>query len=266
MNIDELKSHARAARRDIVTMIYESGIGHPGGALSIIDILTWIYHQEVNLNAFPRTRVVMSKGHAVAAQYALLYQLGKIARSEFNTFRQINSRLQGHPSVKALPDVDATTGLLGQGLSVALGMAAAKKRALDPHRVFAIIGDGEMHEGQIWESLQQAGHMRMDNLVAIIDYNGFSSHDPVNEVINLEPLADKIRNFGWHVLGLQNGNDMHQVADTLMLSRHLKGKPVAIIAHTTKGSGVSYMENNGDWHSKTPSAEQYQQAMEELQS
>lgn len=131
--------------------------------------------------------------------------------------------------------------------------------------VFAIIGDGEMHEGQIWETLQQAGHMKMDNLVAIFDYNGFSSHDPVNAVVNLEPLADKIRCFGWHVLELHNGNDMHQVADTLMLSRHLKGKPVAIVAHTTKGSGVSYMENNGDWHSKTPSKEQYQQAMEELQ-
>ncbi|MEG2041077.1 MAG: 1-deoxy-D-xylulose-5-phosphate synthase N-terminal domain-containing protein, partial [Hafnia sp.] len=162
--------------------------------------------------------------------------------------------------------VDATTGLLGQGLSIALGMAAAKNRAGDPNRVFAIIGDGEMHEGQIWESLQQAAHMRMDNLVAIIDYNGFSSHDPVNDVINLEPLADKIRNFGWHVLELQDGNNMCQVADTLQLSRYLKGKPVAIIARTTKGSGVSYMENNGDWHSKTPSAEQYQQAMEELQS
>ena len=265
MNIDELKSHALAARRDIVTMIYESGIGHPGGALSIIDILTWIYYQEVDLAASPRARVVMSKGHAVAAQYAMLYQKGKIDRSEFNTFRQINSRLQGHPSIKSLPDVDATTGLLGQGLSVAFGMAAAKKRRDEPHRVFAIIGDGEMHEGQIWETLQQAGHMKMDNLVAIIDYNGFSSHDPVNEVVNLEPLADKIRSFGWHVLELHNGNDMHQVADTPMLSRHLKGKPVAIVAHTTKGSGVSYMENNGDWHSKTPTTEQYQQAMEELQ-
>lgn len=264
MNIDELKSYALAARRDIVTMIFESGIGHPGGALSIIDILTWIYHQEVELDASPRARVVLSKGHAVAAQYALLYQKGKIARSEFATFRQINSRLQGHPSVKSLPDVDATTGLLGQGLSVALGMAAAKKRAGDPHRVFAIIGDGEMHEGQIWESLQQAGHMQMDNLVAVIDCNGFSSHDPVNQVINLEPLADKIRHFGWHVLEIQNGNNMHQVADTLMFSRHLKGKPIAIVAHTTKGCGVSYMENDGDWHSKTPSAEQYQQAMEEL--
>lgn len=265
MNIEELKSHALAARRDIVTMIYESGIGHPGGALSIIDILTWIYHQEVDLEVSPRAKVVMSKGHAVAAQYVLLYQKGKIERREFNTFRQINSRLQGHPGVKSLPEVDATTGLLGQGLSIALGMAAAKKCAGDMHRVFAIIGDGEMHEGQIWESLQQAAHMKMDNLVAVIDYNGFSSHDPVNEVMNLEPLADKVRAFGWHVLEMQNGNDMHQVADTLMLSRHLKGKPVAIIAHTTKGSGVSYMENNGEWHSKTPNADQYQQAMEELQ-
>lgn len=266
MNIDELKSHARAARRDIVSMIYECGIGHPGGALSIIDILTWLYHREVDLEASPRARVVMSKGHAVAAQYVMLYQKGKIARSEFSTFRQIGSRLQGHPSVKAMPDVDATTGLLGQGLSIALGMAAAKKCARDPHRVFAIIGDGEMHEGQIWESLQQAAHMKMDNLVAVIDANGFSSHDPVVQVINLEPLADKIRAFGWHVLEIQDGNDMHQIADTLLLSRHLRGKPVAIVARTIKGSGVSYMENNGEWHSKTPSKEQYQQAMEELQS
>lgn len=265
MTIEQLKALALAARRDIVSMIYESGIGHPGGALSIIDILTWLYYNEVDLNASPRARIVMSKGHAVAAQYALLHQMGRIDRSEFSTFRQINSRLQGHPSIKSLPEVDATTGLLGQGLSVALGMAAAKKHAADPCRVFAILGDGEMHEGQVWESLQQAGHMKMDNLVAIVDYNGFSSHDPVNSVVNLEPLADKIRCFGWHVLELHNGNDMCQVADTLMLSRHLKGKPIAIIAHTAKGCGVSYMENNGEWHSKTPSAEQYQQAMEELQ-
>ncbi|MFK3659936.1 transketolase [Scandinavium sp. NPDC088450] len=265
MTIEQLKLHALTARRDIVSMIYESGIGHPGGALSIVEILTWLYHREIDLTASPRARLVMSKGHAVAAQYAFLHQLGVIDRTEFNTFRQIDSRLQGHPSIKSLPEVDATTGLLGQGLSVALGMAAAKKLAGDPHRVFAILGDGEMHEGQIWESLQQAGHMKMDNLVAIIDYNGFSSHDPVNSVINLEPLADKIRCFGWHVLELHNGNDMHQVADALMLSRHLKDKPVAIVAHTTKGCGVSYMENNGDWHSKTPTTEQYQQAMEELQ-
>ncbi|WP_058913088.1 transketolase [Entomohabitans teleogrylli] len=265
MNIEELRAHARQARRDIVTMIYESGIGHPGGALSIIDILTWIYDMEVDLHATRRARVVMSKGHAVAAQYALLYQKGIIAREEFHTFRQIDSRLQGHPSVKSLPQVDATTGLLGQGLSVAAGMAAAKKRRQEPHRVFAIIGDGEMHEGQIWETLQQAAHMKLDNLVAIIDYNGFSSHDPVNAVINLEPLADKLRCFGWQVLELPNGNDMRQVADTLALSRHLTGKPLAIVAHTTKGCGVSYMENNGDWHSKTPTQQQYQQAMEELQ-
>lgn len=265
MDIEALKAHALAARRDIVTMIFEAGIGHPGGALSIIDILTWLYYQEVELDASPRSRVVMSKGHAVAALYALLYQKGKIERHEFRTFRQINSRLQGHPSIRSLPDVDASTGLLGQGLSIALGMAAAKKIHQEPYRIFVIIGDGELHEGQIWESLQQAGHMKMDNLVAIIDYNGFSSHDPVNEIINLEPLADKIRKFGWHVLELHNGNNMRQIADTMQLSHHLKDKPIAIIAHTIKGCGISYMENNGEWHSKTPSAEQYQQAMEELQ-
>lgn len=266
MTIDQLKIHAQQARRDMITMIYQSGAGHPGGALSIIDILTWIYYKEVNLARQQRSKLVMSKGHAVAAQYALLYQQGKIQHHEFSTFRRINSRLQGHPSIKSLPEVDATTGLLGQGLSVACGMAAAKKLQQQTDRVFAIIGDGEMHEGQTWETLQQASHMALDNLIAIIDYNGFSSHDPVNQIINLEPLADKIRSFGWHLLELCNGNDMQLIAQTFHRLKKLTGRPVAIIAHTCKGCGVSYMENNGDWHSKTPSDQQYQQAMEELKS
>ncbi len=264
MDIQSLITHARQVRRDIVTLIYKSGIGHPGGALSIADILTYLYYCEVDLTQAKRGKVVMSKGHAVAAQYALLHQFGLVDEKEFSTFRQIDSRLQGHPSIKTLPQVDATTGLLGQGLSVALGMAAAKRLRGEPQRVFAILGDGEMHEGQVWETLQQAAHMRMDNLVAVIDYNGFSSHDPVNEVINLEPLAEKLRCFGWHVLELHNGNDMHQVFDTFQLIHHLRGKPILVLAHTVKGAGVSYMENNGDWHSKTPTSEQFNQAMEEL--
>ncbi|VDR28667.1 Transketolase 2 [Raoultella terrigena] len=174
MNIAELKSHALAARRDIVSMIYESGIGHPGGALSIIDILTWLYYEEVDLSRSPRSRIVMSKGHAVAAQYAMLYQMGKIERREFSTFRQIDSRLQGHPSIKALPDVDATTGLLGQGLSVALGMAAAKKRRNDPHRVFAIprrrrdarrANLGNPAAGRSYENGQPGRHRRLQPLL-----------------------------------------------------------------------------------------------------
>lgn len=265
MNIEQLKISAKQARRDIVTMIYRSGAGHPGGALSITDIMTYLYHNEINFNQSPRARLVMSKGHAVAIQYALLKQLGFIKDEEMRTFRNLNSRLQGHPNIKTVPQLDANTGLLGQGLSIALGMAAAKKLNNDPNKVYAIIGDGEMHEGQIWEALQQAAHMQMDNLVAVIDYNKLSSHDEVNSVCRLEPLADKLRVFGWYVIELTDGNDMQQVVDGFALASHYKGKPIAILAHTIKGKGVSFMENNGDWHSKTPTDVEYKQAMEDLQ-
>ncbi|MCX8663563.1 transketolase [Gilliamella sp. B2911] len=265
MNIEQLKKSAKQARRDIVSMIYRSGAGHPGGALSIADIMTYIYQNEINFNQSPRARLVMSKGHAVAIQYALLNQLGFIKDEEMITFRNLNSRLQGHPNIKTVPQLDANTGLLGQGLSIALGMAAAKKLNNDPNKVYAIIGDGEMHEGQIWEALQQAAHMKMDNLVAVIDYNKLSSHDEVNSVCRLEPLADKLRVFGWNVIELTDGNDMEQIVDSFALARHYKGKPIAILAHTIKGKGVSFMENNGDWHSKTPTDAEYKQAMEDLQ-
>lgn len=265
MNIEQLKISAKQARRDIVSMIYRSGAGHPGGALSITDIMTYLYQNEINFNQSPRARLVMSKGHAVAIQYALLNQLGFIKDEEMCTFRNLNSRLQGHPNIKTVPQLDANTGLLGQGLSIALGMAAAKKLNNDPNKVYAIIGDGEMHEGQIWEALQQAAHMQMDNLVAVIDYNKLSSHDEVNSVCRLEPLADKLRVFGWHVIELTDGNDMQQVVDGFASARHYKGKPIAILAHTIKGKGVSFMENNGDWHSKTPTDVEYKQAMEDLQ-
>lgn len=264
MSIEKLKLKAKQARKDIITMIYESGVGHPGGALSIIDILTYLYYNEVDFSTSPRAKVVMSKGHAVAAQYALLYQLDKIKRSEFNTFRHLNSRLQGHPNIKTIPEVDANTGLLGQGLSIALGMATAKKLNNDSTHVFAIVGDGESHEGQIWEALMQAAHMKVNNLVAIFDYNKFSSHDPVNSVCNLEPFADRIKSFGWHVIELENGNNMDEIVAVFNLIKFIKDKPIAIIANTIKGKGVSYMENNGDWHSKTPSEAEYKQAMEEL--
>lgn len=265
MNIEQLKISAKQARHDIVSMIYRSGAGHPGGALSITDIMTYLYHNEINFNQWPRSRLIMSKGHAVAIQYALLYQLGFIKEEELSSFRNINSRLQGHPNIKTVPQVDANTGLLGQGLSIALGMATAKKLHKDPNKVYAIIGDGEMHEGQIWEALQQAAHMKMDNLVAIIDYNKLSSHDEVNSVCGLEPLSDKLRAFGWFVIELLDGNDMQQVVDGFAFSHHCKGKPIAILAHTIKGKGVSFMENNGDWHSKTPTDAEYKQAMEDLQ-
>lgn len=265
MNLEQLCKSAKQARRDIVTMIYRSGAGHPGGALSITDIMTYLYHNEIDFNQWPRSRLVMSKGHAVAIQYVLLHQLGLIKDDECYSFRNINSRLQGHPNIKTIPQVDANTGLLGQGLSIALGMAAAKKLNKDPNKVYAIIGDGEMQEGQIWEALQQAAHMKMDNLIAVIDYNKLSSHDEVNTICNLEPLADKLRTFGWFVIELLDGNDMQQVIDGFSFARHCKGKPVAILAHTVKGKGVSYMEHNGDWHSKTPTDAEYKQAMEELQ-
>ena len=245
-------------------MIYKGKAGHPGGSLSVIDILTAIYEMDVDFNSNPRSKVVLSKGHAVPAQYAELCSKGIIKESELGTFRTINSRLQGHPYTGTIPEVDATTGLLGQGLSIAVGMAIAKRNNNDNHHVYAILGDGEMQEGQIWESLLQAAHYKLNNLIVVIDYNKLSSFDAVNDSMNLEPLVDKIRAFNFHVIEL-DGNNMEQVVNGLNEAHIIKDKPVAIIANTVKGKGVSFMENNPKWHSGALSDEEYKIAMQELQ-
>ena len=264
IEIKELKKLSNENRKKIIKMIYEGKAGHPGGSLSIIDILTVIYEVDVDLNSNPRSRVILSKGHAVPAQYAVLCSKGIISENELGTFRTINSRLQGHPYTGTIPEVDATTGLLGQGLSIAVGMAIAKKNNNDNHHVYAILGDGEMQEGQIWESLLQAAHYKLNNLIVVIDYNKLSSFDAVNDSMNLEPLAEKIKNFNFHVIEL-DGNNMEQIVNGLNEAYTITDKPIAIVANTIKGKGVSFMENNPKWHSGTLSDEEYKIAMQELQ-
>ena len=264
LDIENLKKLSNENRKRIIKMIYKGKAGHPGGSLSVIDILTAIYEMDVDFNSNPRSKVVLSKGHAVPAQYAELCSKGIIKESELGTFRTINSRLQGHSYTGTIPEVDATTGLLGQGLSIAVGMAIAKRNNKDNHHVYAILGDGEMQEGQIWESLLQAAHYKLNNLIVVIDYNKLSSFDAVNDSMNLEPLVDKIRAFNFHVIEL-DGNNMEQVVNGLNEAHIIKDKPVAIIANTVKGKGVSFMENNPKWHSGALSDEEYKIAMQELQ-
>lgn len=264
VDIENLKKLANKNRKTIIEMIHTAKAGHPGGSLSVIDILTAIYEIDVDFNSEKRSKVILSKGHAVPAQYAELYSKGIILKEELNTFRKINSRLQGHPYTGTIPEVDATTGLLGQGLSIAVGMAIAKKNNDDNNHVYAILGDGEMQEGQIWESLLQAAHYKLDNLIVIIDYNKLSSYDNVNESINLEPLADKIKAFNFHVIEI-DGNDMEQIVKALNEAYAISGMPTVIISNTIKGKGVSFMENNPKWHSGAISNEEYEIAIRELE-
>lgn len=191
-SVNELKQLAKENRKRIINMIYKAKSGHSGGSLSVIDILTAIYELDVNFSENPRSRVILSKGHTVPAQYAILNSKGIIKDEEMDTLRKINSRLQGHPSIIDIPEVDATTGLLGQGLSIAVGIAIAKKNNNDNHHVYAIVGDGEMQEGQIWEAMMQSAHYKLNNLILVIDYNKLSSYGDVNQSMNLEPLRKKL--------------------------------------------------------------------------
>ncbi len=263
VEIENLKRLANENRKRIVRMIHDAKAGHPGGSLSVIDMLTAIYEMDVDFNSEKRSKVVLSKGHTVPAQYAELCSKGIIPEEELSTFRKVNSRLQGHPYTGTIPEVDATTGLLGQGLSIAVGMAIAKKNNNDNHHVYAILGDGEMQEGQIWESLLQAAHYKLDNLIVVIDYNKLSSFDNVNESMNLEPLVEKIKAFNFHMIEI-DGNNMEQVVDALNEAFTINDKPIAIISNTIKGKGISFMENNPKWHSGAISNEEYEIAMKDL--
>ena len=264
-DIKELEKLANENRKRIINMIYKAKSGHSGGSLSIIDMLTAIYEIDVNFNENPRSRVVLSKGHTVPAQYAILNSKGIIKDEEMSTLRKINSRLQGHPSIKDIPEVDATTGLLGQGLSIAVGIAIAKRNNNDNHHVYAIVGDGEMQEGQIWEAMMQAAHYKLNNLILIIDYNKLSSYGDVNQSMNLEPLKQKVEAFNFHTIEI-DGNNMEQVVKALYESYEVKDKPIAIICNTIKGKGVSFMENNPKWHNGEISDEEYKIAMQDLEN
>ena len=266
--LQDLSEQACKIRQDIVKMLGKAGSGHPGGSLSSADIVTVLYFNEMKIDPqrpdWPeRDRFVLSKGHAAPVLYAALAEKGFFAREELMTLRKIGSRLQGHPSLKHLPGVEMSTGSLGQGLSAANGMALAARLDKRDYRVFVLLGDGEIQEGQVWEAAMAAAHYKLDNLVAFLDHNGLQIDGPVGQIMSPEPVADKWRSFGWHVEEI-DGHNLREITDALDRAGRVKGKPVMIIADTVKGKGVSYMENQVGWHGSTPNAEQTSQALTEL--
>ena len=266
-SLDELRAIARGLRRDVVEMTFTAGSGHPGGSLSEIDILTALYlgamrHDPQNPAWPDRDRFILSKGHACPGLYAVLARCGYFPRQELSTFRTINSRLQGHAHTMT-PGVEMNSGSLGQGLSFAVGTALAANLDKKSHRVYALLGDGECDEGQVWEAAMSAAHYRLDNLTAFVDRNRIQNDRFTSEVMELEPLADKWRAFGWNTLDI-DGHDISQVLDAIAEAKKTHGQPTVIIARTIKGKGVSFMENNPDFHGRAPNKEEYDLAMGEL--
>jgi len=267
ISIDGLKNTALRLRRDIISMIAEAGSGHPGGSLSAVEILTSLYwrvmhHDPSNPHDKDRDHFILSKAHASPVLYAVLAHCGYFPREELWTFRKIESRLQGHSHIMT-PGVEMSGGSLGQGLSFGIGTALAARLDGRDSRVHVLLGDGECDEGQIWEAAMSATHYNVDNLVAIVDRNRIQNDRFTSEVMEIEPLAEKWRSFRWHTIEI-DGHSFPQVLDALEEAKTIKGKPTAIIAATVKGKGVSFMENNPDFHGKAPNKEQLEQALKEL--
>ncbi|ACV21947.1 Transketolase [Slackia heliotrinireducens] len=270
MDLRELEAKALDLRVDIITMLEQAKSGHPGGSLSAADIMTALYfggimnHDPNNPTKEDRDRFVLSKGHAAPALYAALAEAGYFPKEELVTLRKLGSKLQGHPDCKKLAGVEVSTGSLGQGLSIAAGMACGLKLKGAEQTVYTLLGDGECQEGQVWEAAMFSAHRNLDNLVAIVDHNKLQIDGNIEDVCSPEDLGDKFRAFGWQVF-VCDGNDMEAVMDTLTSARGIHcGKPKAVIAETTKGKGVSFMEGQAGWHGKAPNAEQSAQAVAEL--
>lgn len=268
LKLQELKNQARKIRQDIIEEVYHAKSGHPGGSLSVADILTVLYFQEMNVNPKDpnweeRDRLVLSKGHCSPALYSCLANRGYFPVEDLKTFRNINSYLQGHPDKNKVPGVDMTTGSLGQGLSCANGMAIAGKRNHKNYRVYCILGDGEIEEGQIWEAAMAANKYQLDNLCVIIDNNNLQIDGTIEEVMSSYPIDEKFRSFGFQVIHI-DGHDIDEIIKALEVAKNIKDRPTCIIAKTRKGKGVSFMENQAGWHGKAPNQEQYEQAIAEL--
>ncbi len=265
----ELRRISGQIRRDIITMLAEANSGHPGGSLSAVEILTALYFQEMKIDpanpSWPaRDRFILSKGHGAPVLYATLAAKGFFPREELLTLRKINSRLQGHPDMKKVPGVEMSTGSLGQGLSAAVGMALAGRLDNRDYRVFVLLGDGEVQEGQVWEAAMAAAHYRLDRVIAFLDHNGLQIDGKTTEVMSPEPLDEKFKAFGWHVEKI-NGHSFREIFAALDKADEVKDKPTMIIAETVKGKGVSFMENQVEWHGSTPNEEQVKQALAELE-
>lgn len=270
LSIEELRAKSVDIRYDIINMIAMANAGHPGGSLSAADILTALYFRVMRIDPSnpewaDRDRFILSKGHACPVLYSVLAERGYFNKSNLNTLRSINSILQGHPDMCKTPGVDMSSGSLGQGLSVGIGMALSAKLRGKDYRTWVVIGDGEMQEGSIWEAAMAAPKWNLDNLTAILDYNHLQADGPVIDVMPIEPVADKWRAFGWNVIVI-NGHDMQQVVGAMEKVKEIKGVPTIIIANTIKGKGVSFMENVTKWHGKAPSAEEAATALAEIRS
>ena len=264
----KLEEMTKKVRLGIIEAVYNNQSGHPGGSLSIADIMTVLYFNEMNIdNENPkwedRDRLILSKGHCSPALYSALANRGYFPVEDLKTFRNINSYLQGHPDMKHVPGVDMTTGSLGQGLSAANGMAISAKLDNKDYRVYCILGDGEIEEGQVWEACNTASKYELDNLCVIVDNNNLQIDGKIEKVGGMNNITGKFLNFGFNVLNI-NGHDISSIIDAITTAKQTKGKPTAIIAKTIKGKGVSYMENKAEWHGKAPKEEEYKIAMEEL--
>ena len=269
MEILELQKIANEVRKGIVTSTHSAKAGHPGGSLSAADILTYLYFEEMNVNPQDdknpdRDRFVLSKGHAAPALYSVLAQKGFFPVEDLVTLRHIGSYLQGHPCMN-IPGVDMSTGSLGQGVSAAVGMAIAGKLDKKDYTVFALLGDGEIQEGQVWEAAMLAGHRKLDNLVVIVDNNGLQIDGNVADVNSPYPIDKKFEAFNFEVIHLEDGHDFVQIAEAVKKAKAVVGKPAAIIAKTVKGKGVSFMENQVGWHGVAPNDEQCAKALAELE-
>ena len=267
-NVKALEIKANEVRKGIIESVYHAQSGHPGGSLSCADILTVLYFNQMNIdsrkpNDINRDRLVLSKGHCSPALYSVLALKGYFAKEELKKFRKLDSFLQGHPDMRKVPGVDMTTGSLGQGLSAAVGMAIASKMDEAGCRIYCILGDGEIEEGQIWEACMAAYKNKLDNLCVVLDYNGLQIDGEISKVSGLDNIEGKFGNFGFHVITV-DGHNINELMDAFDTAKQTKGVPTAIIAKTVKGKGVSFMENQAGWHGKAPNQEEYEQAVMEL--
>ncbi|MBS6600904.1 MAG: transketolase [Clostridium sp.] len=267
-NKEELVEISKQIRKDIVQMLTESASGHPGGSLSATDIVTTLFFSELNIDPNNpkdenRDRFVLSKGHAAPVLYSALARRGFFDPKELLTLRKTGSRLQGHPNMNDLPGIDMSTGSLGQGISAAVGMALAGKADNKSYRVYALLGDGELEEGQVWEASMCAAHYKLDNLTAFVDFNGLQIDGEITKVMNPSPIDKKFEAFGWNVLAI-DGHNYDEILDAIEKAKNHKGQPTAIICNTVKGKGVSFMENEASWHGTAPNKEQCEIALKEL--
>ncbi len=268
--IPQLKKKANEMRKDIIRMLGEAKSGHPGGSLSIIDILTVLYyeflrHDPKRLHWEDRDRVILSKGHAAPALYTVLAHTGYFPREELMTLRKLGSLLQGHPDQKRTPGIEASTGSLGQGLSIGIGCALAAKLSKKDFYTYVILSDGECNEGQTWEAIMSASFRKIDNLTAIVDLNAQQLDGSTKEILDMDPVPDKWKSFGWAVQEI-DGHDYRQIIDSLSWARSVHGKPSVILAHTVKGKGVTFMENNNNYHGVAPTADETKRALAELEA